>query len=101
MKTDSDNDFYNEWQNIVVCSHDCEYIKTKESRLNLALCDDDKVIIIFENTLILDDDKFEAMRIDCLGDVTIWTEKKVWMLVKQQEIERFIFLPRHPEFFPY
>ncbi len=49
--------------------------------------------------ILWDDDVFEAMEIDDLGHVLIWTRDRVWFLQRQGRdltVEKLIFLPRHP-----
>jgi hypothetical protein len=43
-------------------------------------------------------DKFEAMDVSDLGDVTIWTTTKVWCIRKETGLENLIYLPRNPPY---
>jgi hypothetical protein len=41
-------------------------------------------------------DKFEAMEITELGDITLWTTSKVWCIRKEPRLEKLIYLLRNP-----
>jgi hypothetical protein len=60
-------------------------------------------VVIHRDFVEKDGDRFEAMKIDELGDVMIWTTTKIWWIVRQgnkNQIERLLFVPRHPTEIP-
>ena len=54
--------------------------------------------IVSWNDYDFNNDVFEAMWIDDNGNVTIWTEKKVWSLHRRIDgKEKMTYLPRNPD----
>ena len=48
-----------------------------------------------------DGDRFQAMYFDHFGNVTVWTERRIWHTRNQGNVERFLFTPRdHTELAP-
>src|SRR5262245_37312991 len=48
--------------------------------------------------IVRGDDVFECMEVDDFGNVCIWTQQKVWFLLRKEtaNLEKLIFVPRHP-----
>jgi hypothetical protein len=101
---------YKKWINFIVFPSDTNKVKTREDRLNTknALTQAEK----FENTELakklgyivswddynFKDDDFEAIWIDDIGNVIIWTDKRIWSLHRRIDgKEKMFYLPRNPD----
>jgi hypothetical protein len=101
---------YKKWIDFIVFPSDTNKVKTREDRLNTknALTQNER----FENPelakklgYIVDwdgfefkDDDFEAIWIDDIGNVIIWTDKRIWTLYQRIDgKEGMIYLPRNPD----
>ena len=57
----------------------------------------EKGAIIEIDTILNEDDSFEAMEITDFGYVTIWTKNKVWFLTRDHgKLERLKYIARNP-----
>ncbi len=45
---------------------------------------------------VYSDDEFEAMEVNAMGHVTIWTKKYVYGIIRDGQTERFRAFPRNP-----
>jgi len=101
---------YKEWINFVVYPSDANRVKNREERLSTQ--DSLSVIesrenpelakkigfIVNWNDYDFKDDVFEAMWIDEIGNVIIWTEKRVWSLHRRIDgKEKMTYLPRNSD----
>ena len=101
--------FYKEWIDFVVFPLDSNKCLTREMRLDISnavsVRDSNyspelgtkKGVIFPKHNIFFDNDKFEKMFISDLGQVVIWTKKRVWGLYRLEAMERMQFLPRHPD----
>lgn len=101
---------YKEWVNFVSFPKDPNRIRSEATRIDTANgvynnseeyhqgLVDEKGFIVTSDIVLFDDDRFEAMEINSGGGVVIWTRKRVWILQNQENREKMIYLPRHPEF---
>jgi hypothetical protein len=103
---------YKEWIDFVIYPSDSNRVKTREERLdtqnaipeierygNPELAKKVGFIVNWNDYVFTyDNDKFEAMWIDDIGNVTIWTEKRVWSLHRRIDgKEKIIYVPRNPD----
>lgn len=103
---------YKEWIDFVIYPSDPNKISSLEERIDVSNAvrvesDDYKNhfelvhqrgIVCTIDQILFDDDKFEAMGINNYGDVCIWTQKRVWTLLRRfGEMEKLIFIPKNPE----
>jgi hypothetical protein len=109
---------YYEWIDFVTFPRDPNRIMTKEARLecsnairiakeSLSSVEEiNKQVeliakfggVVTKDQIVTEDDEFEVMEITDYGKVAIWTKKRVWTLLRQGDMERLTFLPRHPQF---
>jgi len=101
---------YKEWIDFVVYPSDANKVKTREERIftERALSQDERFenpetakqngFIVGWKDYDFNDDVFEAMWIDDMGNVTIWTEKRVWSLHRRIDgKEKMTYVPRNPD----
>ena len=102
---------YKEWIDFVVFPSNPNKILTREQRVNTtnAVRFESEEYKNFElvhqrgfvytkDRIIFDDDKLEAMAINSKGDVCIWTETRVWTLLRRfGDMEKLIYVPRNPD----
>lgn len=101
---------YKEWIDFVVYPSDANKVKTCEERIftEHALCQDERIenpeaakqngYVVSWKDYDFNDDVFETMWIDDDGNVTIWTEKRVWSLHRRIDgKEKMIYVPRNPD----
>ncbi len=99
---------YKEWIDFVIYPSNTDKVKTREGRLNTKgavteLENDGELgkkfgLILSWSDYAFKDDIFEAMWIDELGNVTIWTVKRVWSLHRRMDgKEKMIYVPRNPD----
>lgn len=103
---------YKEWIDFVVYPSDADKVETREQRLdtqnavpeieryeNPELAKENGFIVNWNDYVCTHDgDKFEAMWIDDMGNVTIWTEKRVWLLHRRIDSkEQMVYVPRNPD----
>lgn len=84
-----------EWQDFVIFPKDPDRIKAREERLALAL-QEEGGFVVKKDLLVRPGDEFEAMRVSELGDVEVWTRKKVWALLRKHGMEKLFFVSRQP-----
>ncbi len=53
-------------------------------------------VVVPETNFVASDDEFEAMEINAIGHVTIWTRDYVFGIIRDGNAERFRGFPRHP-----
>jgi hypothetical protein len=97
---------FNHWVDFVIWPEHPHRIKTMEERMDTSQAETlgscsytpDTKAIIQQKTVELNGDKFEAMEITRLGDVTIWTRDRVWLVTTQARgpLEKLINVPRSP-----
>ena len=101
---------YKEWTDFVVFPSDSSKVETREDRLRTenALSQNERFenpelakkvgYIVSWNDYDFKEDVFEAMWIDEIGNVIIWTDKRIWSLHRRIDgKEKMTYLPRHPD----
>lgn len=101
---------YKKWIDFVVFPSDSNKIKTREDRLKTenSLSQNEKIktpelakevgYFVSWNDYDFRHEEFEAMWIDEIGNVIIWTDKKVWSLHRRLDgKEKMIYFPRNPD----
>lgn len=101
---------YKEWIDFVVYPSDANKVKTREERIftENALSQNERFenpetakqnsFVVSWKDYDFNDDVFEAMFIDDVGNVTIWTEKRVWSLHRRIDgKEKMTYVPRNPD----
>lgn len=101
---------YKEWVDFIIFPSDSYKVENREDRLKTAnaLSQDERFenpdlakkvgYVVSWNDYEFKEDIFEAMWIGDIGDVIIWTDKKVWTLsVRLDGKQRMTYLPRHPD----
>ena len=108
--------FYSEWVDFVIYPNDINRAWTKAARLDCSKAirfedgkyDESEInesdinergLVVTKNSVIFEeDDEFETMQVIEGGRVLIFTKKRVWFLQHLANMERLIFLPRHPQY---
>jgi hypothetical protein len=104
--------FYSKWVDFVCYPNDINKAKwTKAGRLDCSKAvrtgneqyDESDInergyVVTEDRILLEDDDEFETMEITESGRVLIFTKKRVWFLYHLENMERLMFLPRHPQY---
>lgn len=54
--------------------------------------------VIGVDQIVWEGDIFECMEVDDYGNVCIWTQLRVWVLLRKEtaNLEKLIYVPRHP-----
>lgn len=53
-------------------------------------------VVRLKEDFVYSDDEFEAMEVNAIGHVTIWTKKYVYGIIRDGQTERFRAFPRNP-----
>lgn len=80
-----------EWRDFII-SHDPQPVVSLDWRLDLSR----GAGVIRRKWVEEFGDQFEVMELAENGGVTAWTRDRVWVVHKEGNFERFIFLPRNP-----
>jgi hypothetical protein len=103
---------YKEWIDFVVYPSDTDRVETREQRLDTqnAIPEIERyydpelakkvgfIVNWNDYAFNYDNDRFEAMWIDDMGNVTIWTEKRIWSLHRRMDgKEKMTYVPRNPD----
>ena len=105
---------FNEWQDFVRYPKNANKVTSRSDRLDTSrafypeadgqysqefFSSSDNGAVVQIEDILWDDDEFEAMEIDDLGHVLIWTRDRVWFFARQGKegtVEKLIFLQRNP-----
>ena len=101
---------YKKWVDFIVFPSDSNKVKTREDRLRIenALTQNERIenpefakkvgYVVCWKDYDFKDEVFDAMWIDEIGNVIIWTDKKVWSLHHRIDgKEKMTYLPRNPD----
>jgi hypothetical protein len=96
-----------EWTDFIITPDEAERIQSREERLDVRRAVnvhadgwDTRLhcVLVTLDQIERPDDRFEAMEIDDRGNMTIWTQRRVWYLRFECRVkERLRAVPRHPE----
>ena len=81
------------WRDFVLFSFDPDRVQTREARFDLTAVG---AQVVGQEIVVWPGDAFDAMRVDELGNVSIWTKKRAWFLRREHGIEKLLSIPRDP-----
>lgn len=84
-----------EWKDFIVFPLDPDRVLTRDARFDLSLTSAGAKAVSKE-MVVRPGDEFEAIRVDEVGNVSIWTKNLAWTLLRDHGTERLTSIPRYP-----
>lgn len=85
----------NEWRDFVIFPADPNRVLSPGARFDLSL-QAEGAQVVGKDQIVWPGDEFEALDVDRAGSLLIWTKQRVWVVRRENGMERLMYLPRYP-----